>query len=449
MIPKLLDLVRRSAGATGADCLWRRSERTTVAFESGRLKAAGITEEAGVNLRVVSGGRVGIAGSTAVEAGPADLLARALASAELGEPLALTFPPSALLPPVATSFDRAASAPLDALIAIGRELVERLAREGCQVNVTVEREIAATRVANTAGADGAYRSTGVGVSAEVWRISGNDVLAIGDSFEGADLPSPEAITALVRSIESRLTLALTVVEPPEGSLPVVFTPAGLSALFLPVTQALSGKTVLQGISPLAGKVGEQVFDRAFTLTDDPLAAGRTASRPIDDECVPSRVTALVERGVVKQFIYDLETAARAGTASTGHGQRGIFSKPGAGYTNIILGDGGRDTGAVGARHASPLPLGGGLLADIKDGLLVDDLIGVGQGNVIGGAFSHPVALAYRIERGQITGRVKDAAVAGNSYDLLKRIGGFGNDRRWYGGRSTPSLLLEGVSIARR
>jgi len=45
--------------------------------------------------------------------------------------------------------------------------------------------------------------------------------------------------------------------------------------------------------------------------------------------------------------------------------------------------------------------------------------------------------------------VKDAAIAGNSYELLKRIGGFGKDRRWYGSRSTPSLLLEGVSVARR
>jgi PmbA protein len=441
VIAQLLDLVRRTPGAGGADGLLRRSERTSVAFESGRLKAAGITEEAGVNLRVVSGGRVGIAGSTAMDAAPADLVARALASAELGEPLALAFPPSAPLPRVATSFDRAADAPLDTLIAMGRELVERLAREGCQVNVTLEREIAATQVANTAGADGTYRSTGVAISAEVWRISGNDVLAIGDGFEGADLPTPDALAALVRSIESRLELALTVVDSPEGSLPVVFTPAGLSALFLPLTQALSGKTVLQGISPLAGKLGAQVFDRAFTLTDDPLTAGRAASRPIDDECVPSHATALVERGVVKQFIYDLETAARAGAASTGHGQRGIFSKPVPGYTNIVFGDGGRGTGD-GA-------LGGGLIADIKDGLLVDDLIGVGQGNVIGGAFSHPVALAYRIERGEITGRVKDAAVAGNSYELLKRIGGFGDDRRWYGARSAPSLLLEGVSVARR
>ena len=241
---------------------------------------------------------------------------------------------------------------------------------------------------------------------------------------------------------ARLDHALRVVAAPEGALPVVFTPAGLSALMLPVTQALSGKAVLQGISPLEAKVGEQAFDPRFSLTDDPLHGGRIASRPLDDECVPSRTTCLVERGVVQRFIYDLETAARAKTESTGNGQRGIFGKPVPAYTNIVLNH-------VGAHHAAPLHLGGGLLGDIRDGLLVDELIGVGQGNVTGGAFSHPVALAYRIERGEITGRVKDAAVAGNAYELWKRVGGFGNDARWTGSRWAPSVLFEGVSVARR
>jgi PmbA protein len=90
-----------------------------------------------------------------------------------------------------------------------------------------------------------------------------------------------------------------------------------------------------------------------------------------------------------------------------------------------------------------------LLGGIKDGLIVDDLIGVGQGNVMGGAFSHPVALAYRVQNGEITGRVKDAAVAGNVYELLKKIGGWGNDGRWLGSRWSASLLLEGVSVASR
>ncbi len=438
MIAQLIDAARRRADG-GADALWRRFERTSVAFEWGRLKSAGTTEEAGTNLRVRHRGRVGVAGTTATDAAPDALVGRALASAELGEELDLVFPGSAPLASLATFFDRAANASLDQLIDIGRSLLDRLARDGCRINITIERETTATRVANSAGASGEYRATGFGVSADVWRIAGDDVLV---AFEGADVPSDDALAALVTSINARLDHALRVVAPPEGALPVVFTPAGLSALMLPVTQGLSGKAVLQGISPLGAKVGEQLFDARFSLRDDPLRVGRTASRPVDDECVPSRTTCLVERGVVQRFIYDLETAARAKTGSTGNGQRGIFGKPVPGYTNIVLND-------LGAQHAAPLLLGGDLLREVKDGLLVDELIGVGQGNVTGGAFSHPVALAYRVERGEITGRVKDAAVAGNAYELWKRVGGFGNDARWSGSRWAPSVLFEGVSVARR
>lgn len=442
MIERLLERARRRADG-GADALWRRVERTSVAFEWGRLKAAGVAEEAGVNLRVRHRGRVGVAGTTAVDAPADDVLTRALASAELGAELALAFPAAAPLPPVATFFQPVADASLDRLMEMGRTLLGQLEREGCRVNVAIEREVAETRVANSAGAAGAYRSTAIGISAELWRIAGDDVLAIGDSYEGADLPSDDALAALVRSVILRLEHGLRIVHPPEGALPVIFTPLGLSALLLPVTQALSGKAVLQGISPLAARVGEQVFDGRFSLTDDALRPGRAASRPLDDECVPSRTTSLVERGVVRRFLYDLETATRARTDSTGHGQRTIFGKPVPGYTNIVLGEEGRGTREAGAE------LGGGLLRDVKDGLLVDELIGVGQGNVIGGAFSHPVALAYRVERGAISGRVKDAAVAGNAYDLWKRVGDFGNDTRWAGPRCTPSVLLDGVSVARR
>ena len=447
MIEALLELARRRADG-GADALWRRVERTSVAFEWGRLKAAGATEEAGANLRVRHRGRVGVAGTTVVGSDlgaqhAAPLVGRALASAALGDEVELAFPGRAPVTQPLTFFPRAADAGLDALIAIGRSLFERLEREGCRVNVAVEREVADTRVANSGGAAGEYRSTTVGVSADVWRIAGDDVLAVGDAFENADLPGDDDVAVVAASINTRIDRALRIVPPPEGALPVVFTPAGLSPLMLPVTQALSGKAVLQGISPLRGRVGEQVFDARFSLSDDALLRGRPASRPLDDECVPSRTTGLVERGVVRRFIYDLETAARAGTASTGHGQRSTFGKPVPAYTNLVLGVG--DAGSGSATR----DLGGGLLRDITDGLLVDELIGVGQGNVIGGAFSHPVALAYRVERGEITGRVKDAAVAGNAYELWKRVGGFGNDARWAGTRWAASVLLDGVGVARR
>lgn len=432
-----MELVRARGDA--GDALWRRTERTTVAFESGRLKACAAAEETGVNLRVMADGRMGIAGTTAEDA--EDLVTRAIASAALGETVPITFPAAAPLPRVATASQAVADAPLDRLTAIGAGLVDRVAREGCQVNVSIEREIGRTRVLNTAGADASFRTTVVAVSLDLARFAGDDVLFVSDLYVGTELPSAADLDALVRSIEDRYTPALRVVTPPEGSLPVVFTPSGLSAILLPLEQALSGKTVLQGISPLGAKTGERLFDQRFSLTDDPLVPGRPASRPVDDEGAVSVALPLIERGVVRGFVYDLETAARAGTASTGHGARGTFGKPHVAYSNLILGkrDAGRGTGG----------LGGGLLGGITDGLLIDDLIGVGQGNVIGGAFSHPVALAYRVERGEITGRVKDAAVAGNVYDLLKRIGGFGDDGRWLSSRWAASLLLEGVSVARR
>jgi PmbA protein len=437
VIERLVAAIR--SRADGGDALWRQSEHTTISFESGRLKACGITEETGVNLRVLRNGKVGVAGTTT--AALDDLLSRALASAELGESVDIVFPRAGALPDVATHDTTAADASLDRLTSIGAELVSRLTRPGCQINVSIEREIATTRVVGTGGVDASYRATGVAVSVDLARFAGDDVLFLSDQYQGTDLPTARDLDAVVRTIDERYDRALTVVQPPEGALPVVFTPQGLAAILLPLRQALSGKVVLQGISPLGTKVGETVFDAAFSITDDPLLPHRPASRPIDDEGTPSRRLPLVERGVVRAFIYDLETAARAGTQSTGHGTRGTFGKPVAEYSNVVVGSRVVDGGAA--------PLGGGLVAEVRDGLVIDELIGVGQGNVIGGAFSHPVALAYRIERGEITGRVKDAAVAGNVYELLKRIAGFGADGRWQGTRWSPSLLLEGVSVARR
>lgn len=443
MIDRVLDALARRAGA--GDVIGRTEERTSITFESGRLKSAGITAESGINVRVVQDGRVGVAGTTATDAPPGDVVARAIASAELGETLALPFPAAAPLPELRTRFAGAADASVDQLTRIGRGLMERLTREGCQINVQVEREVASSAFANTAGARYDWPATGVSVAADVTRVAGDDVLMVYDYWTGAGLPTDADLDALVWSIETRLTLGLRIAAPPDGSLPVIFTPAGLSAILLPLEQSLSGKAVVQGTSKLAGRVGEAAFDPRFSLGDDPLAPGRAGSRPVDDEGVPSARLSLIERGAVRAFIYDLETAARSGNGarSTGHGRRGTFGKPGLGYTNLIVGEGGRGKGEGG------MEIGGGLVGDIADGLIVDDLIGVGQGNVIGGAFSHPVGLAFRVEKGEITGRVKDAAVAGNVYDLLKKIGGWGRDGRWLGSRWSASLLLEGVSVAGR
>ncbi|HEY2805453.1 MAG TPA: TldD/PmbA family protein [Gemmatimonadales bacterium] len=433
MIEKVMELVKRR-GLT-ADALLRDSSVLSLSFESGRLKGSTLSQEAGLNLRVIASGKVGTAGTTDL-AGPDDVVARALASAAEGETLALDFPGPGPVPPVKTFDADAGKLDVAALASLGRSVVEPLSRDGWQVGASVERHIETSRFANTSGQLVEQRATAITVSAEVTRVAGDDVLMAYDVVYGTGVPSAKELEAMVAAIVTKIERSLRIVEPPEGRLPVLFTPQGMSAVLLPINQALSGKSVLQGVSPLGDKLGQMKFDAAFSLTDDPLVAGRVASRAADDEGVVSKPLLLIAKGVVSAFVYDLETATRAAVKPTGHGSRSTFGKPGISYSNLVIGAGEHDETS--------------LWRAVGDGLIVDELIGVGQGNTSSGAFSHPVALAWRIENGELTGRVKDAAVAGNAFELLGRIKALGRDAKWQGGtRRIPPMVLDGVNVARR
>lgn len=433
MIEQVLERAR-ARGAT-ADALLRDATVLSLSFESGRLKGSSLSQEAGLNLRVVAGGRLGVAGTTDLSQ-PDDVVSRAFASAAEGESVALDMPGASPVPEVETFDDRAAGMGVDDLAAIGRRVITRLTREGWQVNASVERHVERVQFGNSAGQAFRQRGSAITVSADVTRVAGDDVLMAYDGVATTGVPSDAELDRIVTTIVTKIERGLTIVDAPSGRLPVYFTPEGLAAVLMPVRQALSGKSVLQGISPLGGRIGEILFDTAFSMRDDPLLANRVASRAADDEGVVSRPLPLIEHGAVRAFVYDLETAARAGARPTGHGARSTFGKPGISFSNLVIDPGSHDEAS--------------LLREVGHGLIVDELIGVGQGNVSSGSFSHPVALAWRVDGGQITGRVKDAAVAGNAFDLLKRIKALGREAKWLGGtRLVPPMVLDGVSVAGR
>ena len=430
----ITDLLERAARrAQLADVVVKTDETVTLTFETGRLKSSSFAQEEGTNLRVVAEGKMGFAGTTAGD--PEALLKAAFASAALGEVVELPMPAPVPIASVISHYPRAAAASAAELAVLGQMVVDRLARNGCQVGAVVERSIGSVQVANSRGVDSSYDVSVVSVAAEVVRVIDDEVLIVADHLAGADLPSLVELEGLVEGILQRMEWAARSAAPPAGQLPVCFTQSGCQVLLLPLQQGCLGKSVLHGVSPLADKLGTAIFSPAFTLTDDPLLDGRSGSRPMDDEGVPSERTLVIDRGAVNAFIYDLETAGRNGSRPTGHGRRSTFGKPQPAYTNLIVSPGDRSFTQ--------------LLGLIDDGLLVDDLLGVGQGNVIGGAFSHPVALAFRVIKGEVVGRVSDAAIAGNAYELLGRIAGIGRDLKWSGSSAGPAMVIEGVAVAKR
>ena len=89
-----------------------------------------------------------------------------------------------------------------------------------------------------------------------------------------------------------------------------------------------------------------------------------------------------------------------------------------------------------------------MVSDIEEGLVVEYLMGAGQGNILGGDFSGNVLLGFKIEGGKIVGRVKDTMVSGNIYRVLKELVAIGSDSRWVGGMiNTPSVYCHGLSVS--
>jgi len=73
-------------------------------------------------------------------------------------------------------------------------------------------------------------------------------------------------------------------------------------------------------------------------------------------------------------------------------------------------------------------------------------MGFGQSNIMQGDFSVNVSLGYRIEKGEVVGRVKNVMLAGNSYEALKEIQ-LSSEAEWVGGSTcAPAILVPAMSV---
>ena len=144
---------------------------------------------------------------------------------------------------------------------------------------------------------------------------------------------------------------------------------------------------------------------------------------IDGDGIPTRRQTLFENGVLKRFLYDLDSAGLANAKPTGNSG----SSPWNAY--LLPGDSSSSD----------------LIADIDDGILIRSLLGFGQSNIINGDFSCNVGLGYRIQKGKITGRVKNTMVAGNIYDLLGGDVTLSSDMNYTG--RLPYAVCQNMSVS--
>ena len=438
-----MDILRKARQkAEAAELYEERREGVAVVFHGGEIESVRSVAVRGRALRVIAAGRLGFSST----AGGSDeaLVESALLAASHGDRASFRFLGEGEgQRPSVPVFDPAAGAiAVEDLIAWGEDAVRRIGEEfpDLVVNVSLEGGTVDVSVRTTEGMERTERRSYLSLGIEVEQVKTGDIWSVHAARRvrrASDLDREALLAHLVQELRWGRKLA----PPPTGAPPVLFLPTGTPVLLLPLMVGFSGLSVFLGTSPLQGRLGETAFDERLSLVDDGTLPFAPRSRSFDDEGVPTGKLPLIENGVISNFYYDLRAAALAGTGATGNGIKGgplggggFRVPPGPAPRNVLLAPG---EGTV-----------DDLIREMGDGLIVADVLGLGQGNIQSGAFSNNVGVGFAVKGGQVVGRVKNTMIAGNAYDVLKDgVQAIGGEPEWtFGTLHVPPLLTTGVSV---
>jgi PmbA protein len=292
-------------------------------------------------------------------------------------------------------------------------------------------------LANSRGFVGGYRTSYAGVSAAPLAMDANGQMQRDGWWSSArrlaDLESPEAIG---KEAARRTLRRLGARRVPTQRVPIVFAPEVARSLIGSVFEAASGDSIWRSASFLAGKLGEKIAAANLTIVDDntmllPKGAGGYGTSPFDGEGLPSKRTVVVEEGTLRSYLLNTYTARKLGMKSTHNASRGLAGTPGIGCGNLFL-----EPGTLSAEE---------IIRGVQAGLYVTSLMGFGT-NIVTGDYSRG-ATGLWIENGQLTHAVEEVTIAGNLAEMLMNVTAVGNDLEFRSAVASPTLRIDGMTVA--
>ena len=285
-------------------------------------------------------------------------------------------------------------------------------------------------LATSHGFSGAYSTSGYSVSASV--IAGQ-----GDGMERdyaydsvrflEDLQSAESIG---REAGERAVSRLNPVHFKSGAMPVVYDPRVGNSLLGHFVGAISGAAIARKTSFLLDALGTQIFDSAISIIDCPHRKRGLRSKAFDGEGLPTAKTKLIDQGRLTQWIMESASARQLGLQPTGHASRGVGGAPGVSVTNLHMGN-----GSVSKAD---------LIRDIKHGVYITELIGMGV-NQVTGDYSRG-ASGFLITDGEIGPPVSEITIAGNLKDMFKGLVA-ADDLEYRYSINAPTLRTDSMTVA--
>lgn len=215
-----------------------------------------------------------------------------------------------------------------------------------------------------------------------------------------------------------------------GHMSVIFDPRVGTSFVGHLLGAISGAAIARKTSFLQDSGGSQLFDSNISIIDDPHRKRGLGSRIFDGEGLPTARRSIIDKGVLTGWLMESASARQLGLLPTGHASRGVSGAPGVSPSNIHL-----EGGSVTPQE---------LMADIKHGIYIHELVGQGV-NPVTGDYSRGAA-GFLIIDGEIAGPVSEFTIAGNLKDMFKAMTA-ANDLEFIRSNNVPTLRIDGMMIA--
>ncbi len=442
-VPDLGDLCRVAVEAARSDeaveAYAEGSRRTEASALRGEVEGLEFAESRGVGVRVIREGRLGYAWAADPNA---DEVREAVRHARENAALAApddhnVLPTPAPWRPIPELY-REASAEVGPeektrlALALEERAISRDPRVTKIDEARVGDSVSRVAIASTAGVEAEYARTDAWCLAIALAVEGDETqtgfsyrIARGlDELEWEQV-ADEAVDRGARMLGAR--------KPATARVPVVLDQFAAMSFLGVLAGALSADAVQKGRSLFAGLVGERIGSDLFTLVDDGTNVDGPGAAPFDDEGVPSGRTELFTKGELNGFLHNAYTAHKDGTGSTGNGKRGYRTAPGVGTSNFYL-----DAGQTSVTE---------LLGQAEGGVLIQEVSGVHSGaNPISGEFSVG-ATGLRIAGGAPGEPLREMTIASTLPEMLRSIGGVGDDLRFFSSVGTPSVLIAEMTLA--
>jgi len=240
---------------------------------------------------------------------------------------------------------------------------------------------------------------------------GYEVLAYALPFQEIKL---EEFERLCEKAGRRAELMLSSRRVKAGVMPVVLSSsAGGTMIHEAVGHGLEADHAEEGLSIYSGRLGERVASPLITVLDDPTLSPLYGSYQYDDEGTKAKPVVLIEKGILKDFLYDRYQALKWGKTSNGRGRRESFRHiPIPRMSNTFI--------AKGETPAEEI------IKSLDKGLLVKKM-GGGEVNPLTGDFVFEVREGYYVEGGEVLFPVKGATLVGNGPKVLEMIDLVGDD----------------------